>query len=106
MSLASEAHSRPFSALKIACESVSGQREMDRPLNLCEFFSGIWMQVRAGLFVGLPTNNSVGRHSTTAGWDHMTRDWTREHASKSPGRMTRNGLGSLEIGAARDRFDE
>lgn len=79
---------------------------MDRPFNLDNFFSSLWMQVRAGLFVGLSTHRSVGCHGATLERDPMTSDWKPERPNRSPGRLTRNGLGSLEIGAARDRFDE
>lgn len=73
---------------------------------LSEFLGSLWTQVCASLSVGLPTDDSADRPSEAAGQDPTARNRMHVVAIKSPGRMTRNGLGSLEIGAARDRVDE
>jgi hypothetical protein len=70
------------------------------------FFSSVWMQIRVGFFVGLPTDDSVGRRHRASGHDCLLQNRAHEIVNKAPGRMTRNGLGSLEIGSARDRGDE
>ena len=72
---------------------------------LSSFMASLATQVRAAIYVGVPVDAAAGARQTDAceptlglsdvqGWDD------------APGRMTRNGLASLEIGAGKTRVDE
>lgn len=72
---------------------------------LSSFMASLATQVRAAVYVGVPVDAAAGAPRTDAceptlglsdvqGWDD------------APGRMTRNGLASLEIGAGKTRVDE
>lgn len=73
---------------------------------LSTFLATFATQVRAAIEVGVPVDDTdAGKRRTdvcepTFGFsDAQTWD-------DAPGRMTRNGLGSLEIGAGKTRVDE
>ena len=70
------------------------------------FIASLATQVRAAIHVGLPLEDT---ETETRGADE--RDPARGLSDAqvwddAPGRMTRNGLGSLEIGAGKTRVDE
>lgn len=65
-------------------------------------------QIRAAIQVGVPVEDSgKARHAEecelTLG---PAEAQLRDEWGDAPGRMTRNGLGSLEIGAGKTRVDE
>lgn len=72
---------------------------------LSSFMASVATQVRAAMQVGVPVDDTPEARRTdeckptlqpaeVQGWDD------------APGRMTQNGLGSLEIGAGKTRVDE
>ncbi len=72
------------------------------------FLASLWTQVRAALVVGLPEENesrSGSGHDATAG-DQPTRRRAIRSLDDYAGHQTRNGLGSLDIGAGRSRIGE
>lgn len=76
-----------------------------------DFFENLSMQLRTALSVGLPANQDA-REATSSvnsefeGWlrnDPMvTENPASRYSDDAPGYLTRNGLGSLEVGAADD----
>jgi hypothetical protein len=72
---------------------------------LSSFMASVATQVRASIQVGLPVEDRAEarrtdeREPTVALSDAQLWD-------DAPGRMTRNGLGSLEIGAGKTRVGE
>jgi hypothetical protein len=79
-----------------------------------EFIGTLIVQIRAALAVGLPNDHAL--HSNDSGSVHegqtgfmqdppRVSDWTGQYLDDSPGYLTRNGLGSLEIGAYTNRTD-
>ena len=71
------------------------------------FLASVWTQVRAALAVGLPADDesrSASGHETRGG-DQPTRRAIRS-LDDYAGHQTRNGLGSLDIGAGRSRIGE
>ncbi len=72
---------------------------------LSSFMLSFATQLRAAIHIGLPFEDSAEAHrpaecELTLGAPE-TQLW-----DDAPGRMTRNGLGSLEIGAGKTRVDE
>jgi hypothetical protein len=88
----------------------------DRPSRnwLSEFFGSLRTQISAAFAVGLPADDaraSAGPDAAQDGDDGLAewaaaRDRARRLRDDAPGYMTRNGLGSLEVGAFRDRSGE
>ena len=73
---------------------------------LFSFIASVATQVRAAILVGIPIDDS---ETGARGTDE--RELTRglldaQLLDDAHGRMTRNGLGSLEIGAGKTRVDE
>ncbi len=72
---------------------------------LFSFIASVATQVRAAIHVGVPVDDAAGARQTEACESTFglsdARTW-----DDAPGRMTRNGLGSLEIGAGKTRVDE
>lgn len=77
-----------------------------------EFFGSLRMQIRTALAVGLPTDESHSSGDPDADQEDegapvrrpsVAGDAARRYRDDSPGYVTRNGLGSLEVGAFRDR---
>lgn len=75
------------------------------------WISSIWLALRAGLFIPLTTTASDLDDNTRAdpdfeGWLHgdpmVTKNPTSRYGDRTPGYITGNGLGSMEIGAADD----
>lgn len=72
-----------------------------------EFFGSLRTQISAAFAVGLPADDAralvepgeLAEQSAVRGPARRLRD-------DAPGYMTRNGLGSLEVGAFRDRTGE
>lgn len=72
---------------------------------LSSFMASVATQIRAAIQIGVPVDDGAKARRTEE------RELTlgpsaAEFWDDSPGRMTRNGLGSLEIGAGKTRVDE
>jgi len=71
------------------------------------FLTSIWTQIRAAVVVGLPADDEPGSGS---GCEWGVGEQRKRRAIRSlddyAGHQTRNGLGSLDIGAGRSRIDE
>lgn len=73
---------------------------------LSNLIANLVTQVRAAIEVGVPVDDTVERSRRTAELG-PTIDSPEEHRwDDALGRMTRNGLGSLEIGAGKTRIEE
>ena len=72
---------------------------------LSSLLASVATQVRAAIEVGAPVDASAGARQTDACGPTLGRSDVQEW-DDAPGRMTRNGLGSLEIGAGKTRVDE
>jgi hypothetical protein len=77
-----------------------------------EFFGSLRMQLGAAFAVGLPADDAARSGDLDADQERedglvrgrsVAGDAARRHREDSPGYVTRNGLGSLEVGAFRDR---
>lgn len=77
-----------------------------------EFFGSLRMQICAAIAVGLPADEARLSGEPGAGQEAddglvsgrlAAGDPVRRYRDDAPGYMTRNGLGSLEVGAFRDR---
>lgn len=88
----------------------------DRPARNClsEFFDSLRTKISAAFAVGLPADDARASVEPGAGQEgddelverSAARDRARRVRDDAPGYMTRNGLGSLEVGAFRDRTGE
>lgn len=79
---------------------------MSRNNNLSNLIESLVTQVRAAIEVGVPVDHTVDGSRRTAECK-PTIDSSEEHRwDEALGRMTRNGLGSLEIGAGKTRIEE
>ena len=71
------------------------------------FLTSVWTQIRAGVAVGLP---DVDGPCSGTGPDEGAGATPTRRAIRSlgnySGRLTRNGLGSLDIGGGRSGIDE
>ena len=70
------------------------------------FIASLAAQIRAAIHVGLPLEDT---EAEIRGADERFPARSRSDALQwddAPGRMTRNGLGSLDIGAGKTRVDE
>ena len=72
---------------------------------LSSFMASLATQVRAAIHVGVPVDVAAGARQTDACEPALGLSDVQEW-DDAPGRMTRNGLGSLEIGAGKTRVDE
>ena len=72
---------------------------------LSSFMASLATQVRAAIHVGVPVDDAAGARHTDA-CEPTLRPAEVQGWDDAPGRMTRNGLGSLEIGAGKTRVDE
>ena len=73
---------------------------------LFSFIASVATQVRAAIEVGVPVDDTAaGARQTDACKPTMGLS-DAQLWDDAPGRMTRNGLGSLEIGAGKTRVDE
>ncbi|GMU45055.1 MAG: hypothetical protein AMXMBFR25_30410 [Lysobacterales bacterium] len=77
-----------------------------------EFFGTLRTRISAAFAVGLPADDARAAVEPGAGQEgddglgparSTARDPARRLRDDAPGYMTRNGLGSLEVGAFRDR---
>ena len=73
---------------------------------LLDLLAGIATQVRAAIEVGVPVDATVVGASRTGEFEPMLGPSEAQLWDDAPGRMTRNGLGSLEIGSGKTRVDE
>lgn len=72
---------------------------------LSSFMASVATQVRAAMHVGVPVDDAEeGRRTDEC--ESKLRPPEAQGWDDAPGRMTRNGLGSLEIGAGKTRVDE
>lgn len=71
---------------------------------LSNFMASVAMQVRAAIQVGVPVDDAAGARRTDE-CEPTLRPSDAQAWDDAPGRMTRNGLGSLEIGAGKTRVD-
>lgn len=71
------------------------------------FLASVWMQIRAGVVVGLPADGEPDSDAVcgVSVGEQSTRRVIRS-LDDYAGRQTSNGLGSLDIGAGRSRIDE
>jgi hypothetical protein len=72
---------------------------------LSSFMASLATQVRAAIHVGVPVDDT-SRARQTKGCEPTLGLSDAQPWDDAPGRMTRNGLGSLEIGAGKTRVDE
>lgn len=72
---------------------------------LSSFIASVATQIRAAIQVGVPVEDGVGARRPEE-CDRTLGPPAAELWDDAPGRMTRNGLGSLEIGAGKTRVDE
>ncbi len=72
---------------------------------LSSFMASVAAQIRAAVQVGLPVEDDAKARRTEECEQTLGPSAT-ELWDDAPGRMTRNGLGSLEIGAGKTRVDE
>lgn len=74
--------------------------------DLRAFFASLAAQVRAAIRIGIP-NDDIETGARRLNGPMPTCALSDEQVwNDAPGRMTRNGLGSLEIGAGKTRIDE
>ncbi|MFY7867400.1 MAG: hypothetical protein ACOVRJ_21450 [Roseateles sp.] len=71
------------------------------------FVAGVWVQVRAALVIGLPSEDQSQASEASAAHEGpiSARSSIRSMDDYS-GYHTRNGLGSLDIGGGRSRWGE
>lgn len=72
---------------------------------LSSFLASLATQVRAAVHVGVPVADATEACRTDE-CQPMLGLSDAQPFDDAPGRMTRNGLGSLEIGAGKTRVDE
>lgn len=72
---------------------------------LSSFVASLATQVRAAIHVGVPVDDTSGARQRNACEPTLGLSDAQQW-DYAPGRMTRNGLGSLEIGAGKTRVDE
>ena len=72
---------------------------------LSSFMASVATQVRAAMHVGVPVDDTAEARRTDE-CEPTLRSPEVQGWDDAPGRMTRNGLGSLEIGAGKTRVDE
>ena len=73
---------------------------------LSSFMASLATQVRAAIQVGVPVDDTVAGSRRTDEFEPTIGLSEAQRWDDAPGRMTRNGLGSLEIGAGKTRVDE
>jgi len=71
---------------------------------LSSFMASVATQIRAAIQVGVPLEDDAKARRSEECVE--TLDPSAAGCDEAPGRMTRNGLGSLEIGAGKTRVDE
>lgn len=81
-------------------------RSMSGVSKLLDLLAGIATQVRAAIEVGVPVDAIVAGARRTNEFEPMLGPSEVQLWDDAPGRMTRNGLGSLEIGSGKTRVDE
>jgi hypothetical protein len=72
---------------------------------LSSFMASVATQVRAAIQVGVPVEDGATAHRPED-CERTLGPSAAELWDDAPGRVTRNGLGSLEIGAGKTRVDE
>jgi hypothetical protein len=69
------------------------------------FMAGLATQIRAAILAGIPVDDAAAVRQTDTCEPKLGLS-DPQLWDDAPGRMTRNGLGSLEIGAGKSRIDE
>ncbi|MBX9865200.1 MAG: hypothetical protein K2Y42_20855 [Hyphomicrobium sp.] len=72
---------------------------------LSSFLASLATQVRAAIHVGVPADDASGKRQSNA-FESTLGLADAQQWDDAPGRMTRNGLGSLEVGAGKTRVEE
>lgn len=72
---------------------------------LSSFMVSIATQIRAAIQVGVPVEDDAKARRPEAR-ERTLSPSAAEYWDDAPGRMTRNGLGTLEIGAGKTQVDE
>ena len=72
---------------------------------LSSFMASVATQIRAAIQIGVPVEDGT-KARRTEGCEPTLGLQAAELWDDAPGRVTRNGLGSLEIGAGKTRVDE
>lgn len=73
---------------------------------LSSFLASVATQVRTAIEVGVPVDDTAAGARQTDACEPTMGLSDAQLWDDAPGRMTRNGLGSLEIGAGKTRVDE
>ena len=73
---------------------------------LSNFLANVWTQVRAAFEVGVPVDDTATGVRRTDECEPAIDLSDKERWDHARGRMTRNGRGSLEIGAGKTRVNE
>jgi hypothetical protein len=73
---------------------------------LSSLLASVATQVRAAIEVGVPVDDTAAGERQTNACEPTLGLSDAQQWDDAPGRMTRNGLGSLEIGAGKTRVDE
>lgn len=87
-----------------SCGNQAGRSVLDFK-RLSSIMSSVATQIRAAIHVGVPVEDYAEARRTDVGGPTFGPS-AAELWDDAPGRMTRNGLGSLEIGAGKTRIDE
>ena len=105
--MSSRPHNRRFFSTQMVYASAMSADTSSFTDKWSGFLASVWTQVRAALVVGLPAEDesrSGSGHDARAG-DEPTRRAIRS-LDDYAGHQTRNGLGSLDIGAGRSPVGE
>jgi hypothetical protein len=73
---------------------------------LSSFLASVATQVQAAIEVGVAVDDTAAGSNRTDEREPTSGLSGVQRCDDAPGRMTRNGLGSLEIGAGKTRVDE
>ena len=73
---------------------------------LSNFLASVATQVRAAIEVGVPVDDTVAGEGRTDECEPTFGPSDAQLWDDAPGRMTRNGLVSIEIGAGKTRVDD
>lgn len=86
-------------------ESLRGH-SVSRVSKLSSFLTCVATQVRAAIVIGVPIDDTQADARRTDGLATTRHLPDAQLWDDALGRMTRNGLGSLEIGAGKSRVEE
>ena len=92
--------------MNVLISKIRAGRSMSGISKLSTFMASVATQVRAAIEVGVPVDDTVEGSRRTDECEPTLGPSDAQPWDDAPGRMTRNGLGSLEIGAGKTRVDE